>query len=401
MASSYTEDEVDELFENDEENLTEDLSLEEQIGGGPLQRRRRAPTPEETTPTRLRSTIKTTPKATKVAFNAKDRRAQMAHEEGIHEEQPEKPPPPTQNVQHPPSPPLPAASVSSDPFMSGPGHLQPPTHAPHPLSPSLPRPLVYTQPFVLHPSAAARTCPIKPRLPFQPPPSQAPGPAPPPLDSDQWSPPNPISHPSDPYLHVPVPYQPAHTVPGAPCGSPRPASASLRHVSLEPQPTIVESQRTLPEPRSISLEPQRTIPGPRSVHVEHQVASSKPPEALRHSSASQNREIPVTKVTPATPSPTKSLTGRIPNNETVAIEQSIARMEAMLNMELNNLSVTREQYLKIWLKNDSRGSNYWNTYTEYFKQNLDQELARVPEESSVTSRTFAYAQLIAVLTDVY
>ena len=165
-------------------------------------------------------------------------------------------------------------------------------------------------------------------------------------------------------------------------GSPQPQSIPLEPLSAHPEPKIGP-----PEPLSAHPEPQIGPPEP----PEARVTSLQPPGALpEHSDHLLPKphisQVPITTVTPATPSPNKI--GRFPNSEAIAIDKSIVRMEAALTTELNNLSVTREQYLRIWLKNDSRGLNYWNTYTEYFKQNLEQELARDPEGSSLTSSKF-------------
>jgi hypothetical protein len=360
MAYSLATDEVDELFD-DEESPTEDSLTEEQVGGGPVQRHRRAPTPDQTTPTRLRSAIRTTPKATKEAHKAKDRRVQMAQaEEKIRSGASR---PPAHNVPHPPTSP-PRQSGHGDPF-------------------ALPLP------FQPPPPPVPQSVPL---LPFRPPPPPVPRPLPPPLDSNEWSA-NSIKPPNDPHLQVPAP---SHAPLSTPHSSHRPASASPRHASLDPQHPLPEPRSTFLEPRSRSLEPQHTILEPRS-NLEPRGTHLEPPTSLEprgtnleHQVVSPDSppQVPITTITPATPSPTKTATGRIPNDEAASVDESIIRMERMLTMELGNLSVTREQYLRVWLKNDTRGSNYWNTYTEYFTQHLDQELSRVPEGSSVTSRKF-------------
>jgi hypothetical protein len=61
-------------------------------------------------------------------------------------------------------------------------------------------------------------------------------------------------------------------------------------------------------------------------------------------------------------------------------------MEALLMSESEKLSISQDQYIKLWFKNDARmhsSINHWNMYTEYFKDHMEEELGRVPGTLSV------------------
>ena len=110
--------------------------------------------------------------------------------------------------------------------------------------------------------------------------------------------------------------------------------------------------------------------------------------------------IPIAMVTPPTPVTVRTAVpdsgesdcqkanpvGRLSLEETAAMEASILRMETYLAKELEQLTVKREQYIKFWLKSDSRthtSVNRWNAYAEYFKDNIEEELCRVPDATNL------------------